>query len=404
MKYDMDELLRNALSSKKEPDYWLNQRIINTVQEKEREDMSKRNRKIKVPAAAMLAAAVLFVGSVTGYAAWRYLAPQQVAETAGDQGLAAAFQSEDAIAVNEVQEHGNYRITLLGIVSGKNLSQYTMENDAGNILDDRTYVVTAIENTDGTPRPDTSADNYGEDPFFVSPLIQGLNPAIYNSVTMDGGYFEMVEDGIQYRIAECDNVEIFADRQVYLCVNDGTFYNNDAYSYDEQSGNISRNEAYQGVNALFTLPLDESKADKAAAEEYVKKFEAEWNRTGETEEEESPAVEDDDITSQASEAVADWKLEDFEKNTKLVKELEIAPNEEGNFEYKYEIGEDGPGSEGIVWKETLSELDDGNMAKIRGIMSGENPQTAYVETYTLQEDGSLLLRVYQYSKALLLTE
>lgn len=403
MKYDMDELLRNALSSKKEPDYWLNQRIINKVQEKEREDMSKRNRKIKVPAAAMLAAAVLFVGSVTGYAAWRYLAPHQVAETVGDQGLAAAFQSEDAVAVGEVQEYGNYRITLLGIVSGKNLSQYTMEDDAGNILDDRTYVVTAIENTDGTPRPDTSADNYGEDPFFVSPLIQGLNPAIYNSVTMGGGYFEMVEDGIQYRIAECDNVEIFADRQVYLCVNDGTFYNNDAYSYDEQSGNISRNEAYQGVNALFTLPLDESKADKAAAEEYVKNMEDEWNGTGETEEEESPAVEkEDDITSQASEAVADWKIEDFEKNTKLVKELEIAPNEEGNFEYKYEIGEDGPGSEGILWKETLSERDEGNMAKIRGIMSGENPQTAYVETYTLQEDGSLLLRVYQYSKALLL--
>lgn len=398
MKYDMDELLRNALSCKEEPDYWLNQKIIRKIQEKEREDMSKGSRKIKVPAAALLAAAVLFVGSVTGYAAWKYLTPGQVAETVEDKGLAAAFQSEDAVAVNEVQEYGNYRITLLGIVSGKNLSQYTMEDGAGNILDDRTYVVTAIENVDGTPRPDTSEDSYGEDAFFVSPLIQGLNPAVYNSVTMDGGYSEIVENGIQYRIAECDNVEKFADRQVYLCVNDGPFYNNDAYSYDEQSGNISRNEGYQGVNALFTLPLDKSRADKDAAEEYIKNKENEWNGSKETEEAESQDMEENDITDQAAKEVENWKLEDFEKNTELVKELEIAPNKEGDFEYKYEIGEDGSGSEGTIWKETLSELDEGNMAKTRTIMSSSDENTAYVETYTLKEDGSLLLRVYRYSR------
>lgn len=398
MKYDMDELLRNALSCKEEPDYWLNQKIIRKIQEKEREDMSKGSRKIKVPAAALLAAAVLFVGSVTGYAAWKYLTPGQVAETAEDKGLAAAFQSEDAVAINEVQEYGNYRITLLGIVSGKNLSQYTMEDGAGNILDDRTYVVTAIENVDGTPRPDTSEDSYGEDAFFVSPLIQGLNPAVYNSVTMDGGYSEIVENGIQYRIAECDNVEKFADRQVYLCVNDGSFYNNDAYSYDEQSGNISRNEGYQGVNALFTLPLDKSRADKDAAEEYIKNKENEWNGSKEAEEAESQDMEENDITDQAAKEVENWKLEDFEKNTELVKELEIAPNKEGDFEYKYEIGEDGSGSEGTIWKETLSELDEGNMAKTRTIMSGSGENTAYVETYTLKEDGSLLLRVYRYSR------
>lgn len=406
MKYDMDELLKNALSAKEEPDYWLNQRIIKQIEEKESAIMSKKNRRMRIPAVAMLTAAVLVAGSASVYAAWKYLTPQQVAEMNKDQGLVDAFQSEDAVAVGEVQECGDYRITLLGIVSGKNLSKYAAMDDTGNILDDRTYVVTAIENADGTPRPDTSEDSYGKDPFFVSPLIEGLNPSIYNSVTMCGGYSEMVEDGVQYRIAECDNVEKFADRQVYLCVSDGTFYNNDAYIYDERSGAISRNEEYQGVNALFTLPLDKSKADKKAAEKYVKQIEDQWNGNGEAEEAEestdseagSLASDETDVTAQAAKECENWKLEDFEKNAELVKEMELTADADGNYAYQYEISADGPASEGVLGKEALSDRDEEDMAKFRGIMSGEDSQTAYIQTFTLKEDGNVVLRVYKYRK------
>lgn len=403
MKCDMEQLLKKALSSKEEPDDWLNQRIIQKIQEKESKTMSEKNRRLRIPAAAMIAAAVIVAGSASAYAAWRYLTPEQVAQTAEDQKLAEAFQGEDAVAVNEVQEYGNYRITLLGIVSGKNLSQYEGWDENGNILDDRTYVVTAIENLDGTPRPDTSEESYGEDPFFVSPLIEGLNPAIYNSVTMNGGYSEMVEDGIQYRIAECNNVEMFADRQVYLCVNDGPFYNNEAYLYDEASGSISRNEDYQGVNALFTLPLDKSKADKEAAEKYVKEFEAEWNGEADSAESDNEETKGEDsgsgsFLSQVSQEIENWKQEDFDKNAKLIKEMEVAPNEDGDFEYEYEVENEGAGSKGILGTELLSERDDGNMLKFRSITGGDSPQSAYIETYTLKEDGNMVLRVYYYNE------
>lgn len=397
MKYDMDKLLRNALSLKTEPGERLNEDLIRKVQEKERETMSKKNR-FKVPAVAALAVLALSVGSITGYAAWKYLAPQQVAEVAEDEGLAAAFQSAEAIAVNETQEYGDYRITLLGIVSGKNLSKFLVEDDAGNVSEDRTYVVTAIENADGTPRPDTSDDSYGEDPLFVSPLIQGLNPAFYNIVTMDGAYFETVQDGIQYRIAECDNVEKFADRPVYLCVSDGSFYNGEAYQYDEKSGAISRNESYSGVNALFTLPLDVSKADKEGAEAYLKSLENESNGEGDVSEEDVSAEnEEEDITDRAAEETGNWKAADFEKNTKLVKEMEVAPDAEGNFIYQYQIGEDGISSQNTLGKTAIEERDEGNMAKFRTIIGG-NAQTAYIETYTLKDDGTMILRVYEYSK------
>lgn len=38
----------------------------------------------------------------------------------------------------------------------------------------------------------------------------------------------------------------------------------------KMSGKISRSEAYDGCNALFTLPLDRAKADPEKAESYLR--------------------------------------------------------------------------------------------------------------------------------------
>lgn len=90
MKHEIDHLLKDALSYKEEPDDRLNQRIIKTVQQKERAHMDKNSNRIRVPAAALLAALVIFAGSATVYAAWKYLTPDQVAEVAEDLKLAEA--------------------------------------------------------------------------------------------------------------------------------------------------------------------------------------------------------------------------------------------------------------------------------------------------------------------------
>ena len=109
-----------------------------------------------------------------------------------------AFQGKDAVSVNESQEYGGYRVTLLGAVSGKNISEYLETDDQGQVEDDRFYAAVAIERTDGTPMPDTRDDAYGEEPFYVSPYIKGLEPWNYGLMTMGGGYSEFVRDGIQY--------------------------------------------------------------------------------------------------------------------------------------------------------------------------------------------------------------
>ena len=71
---------------------------------------------------------------------------------------------------NPLQESGGYRVTLLGSVAGKNLSDCLAWDDAGLPKDDRLYTVVAIEHADGTPMPPA---------FIQGQLKQGVYPLIF---------------------------------------------------------------------------------------------------------------------------------------------------------------------------------------------------------------------------------
>ncbi len=264
MKKDLDNVLKHALTPTEEPDFWLNQKIMNGI--KEQASMKRSKKRVS---AVLVAAVVLCLSSVTVVAAWKYLSPADVAGIVQDKSLAEIFLSEQALVINETQEHGGYQVTLLSMVSGEMLSDYDFVTADGEVRADRTYAVVAIENADGTPLPDTFEESYGEREFFASPLMAGYEPAIYNIVSMGGSYTEISEEGILYRLLECDNVEMFADRELYLCVNEGMFYKPEAYVFDEVTGNISRNREYEGLNVLFTLPIDDAKANPTKAAEYI---------------------------------------------------------------------------------------------------------------------------------------
>ena len=269
MEKNLDELLKKVLTPTEDADEWLNQRILKLAEEMQ--DMKKGQKySWKITAAIFIAVLMAGVTSLAAYASWKYLSAQAVADEMENAKLADVFLSEDAVLINESQSFGGYRVTLLGMVSGENLSQYYyFDRENHSPLTNRTYAVTAIENADGTPLPDAADDAYGELDFFVSPLIKGLNPVYYNAASMHGGYTELWENGVLYRLVECDNVEIFADRGLYLCASEGSFYNKEAYRYDRETGELSRNEEFTGLNALFELPVDADKADTEKAEEYL---------------------------------------------------------------------------------------------------------------------------------------
>ncbi len=268
MESDLNRILKDALAPVMEPSPLLNQKILNQVKEQTEMDKYERKHKIRFSVAAAVMVMIASLGSVTAYAAWQYLSPGNVAEKMRDVKLAEVFRQEQALLINETQSYGGYDVTLLGLISGETLSEYS-HYSGGEIRPDRTYAVVAIANADGTAMPETWEDGYLECEFFASPLIGGYNPAFYNIASMHGDYSEMSEDGILYRILTCDTVEIFADHDLYLCVTEGMFYNSAGYHYDSHTGEIARNEDYEGLNALFRLPLDASGADPEKAKAYI---------------------------------------------------------------------------------------------------------------------------------------
>ena len=387
MKHDVDALLQQALSPSEEPAPWLNEKIMQIA--KETEHMKKgRNR---IPTGIAVAVLTLMAASLGVFAGWKYLAPQKVAEEFADELLAKAFETADAIQINETQEYAGYKITLLGIVSGKGLSEYTNWDEQGNIVEDRTYVVTAIENADGTPRPEVSDDAFGQDSFYVSPYIKGLSMGDYNAHTLGGGYSEDVVDGIQYRIMECDNIEMFAARGIYLGVSDGSFYNAEAYLMDDKTGEIRRNEAYTGLNALFELPIPAFKGDEAAVTEYLNEMETE-----EMPEDAQEIVDEIEKNLQTkAEEVSTWTLTDFKAGAECVYEKELAVDAKGEIHYSYRT-ERGNGSDATVLVEGLFTDDQPGSFRISGIYSsdGEGGTQTNVETFELLENGNVMLRVF----------
>lgn len=200
--------------------------------------------------AASLAAAL----AVTASAALLWLTPKDVAERVQNPALAAAFESEDAVTINQTQTVGGYDVTLLGLVSSEGL-------DAVDADQEQTYAVLAYTRTDG-------GDITEDWPLTVSPVISGCAPWQVNAWTLGGGVTSFAENGVFYYLFGCDTLEPFADHTVSLAVYPGTHVSPSSDQFlMEDDGTIAFRDGQEGV--LFRLPLDESKADPAKAAEFL---------------------------------------------------------------------------------------------------------------------------------------
>lgn len=222
--------------------------------EKEKPMMQfKRTKKM-----AVLIAASVAVLAVSVSAAVLFLSPADVAQEAQEPALAAAFQSESAIAINESAQVGDYTVTMDGMVSGADLSREAAEYN-GEIISDRTYAVYHVVRTDGAPLEDYPDLTY-------TPLVEGYHVSAVNAWTLGGGQMSFLRDGVAYHLFDTRNLEMFADHRVYFAVYEGSTPSVDLFSMTKD-GEISMRESVEGV--MFTLPLDESKADPGAAESFV---------------------------------------------------------------------------------------------------------------------------------------
>ena len=392
--YELDVLLKGCLHTEEMPDDCLHQRIMQEW--KESTDMKKK-RSYKAAAAAIVCIGAL--SAVTVHAAMRFLTPDEAAEEMGYEEVADLFRGEGAIAVNETQNGKEYAFTLLGMTEGENLLSLDEEGNA--IEKDHFYAVMGISALDGSPLTKEEFWDSGEG-YFISPLIQGLEPWRYNIAAMDGGYAEIETDGVVYRMIDCDSIACFADREIYLCVLDKTLYEKDAYDYDEQSSVIAPNPEYEGTNLLFRLPIPEEKADPDKAAQYIEEMEKVQEGGGTAEEEEGTDQGAADVITNAG-AASDYLtfLESLnggekeihsalEKMGMEVQGCQTAEEKEGTFLFEWEA-EDG-------YVNTIQffpdDFQDG-MAYSCQYEEADDDAALTIELAEMNEDGTVTCTVYK---------
>lgn len=230
----------------------LRDRLLESEKETQKMNFSK-SKKLAVLVAAAVALLAVSVSAVL------FLTPADVAARLEDDPLSAAFQSDDAVALNETAVSGDYTFTLLGMVSGEDLSALPAEYN-GETVRDRTYAVFTVARTDGTPLTEQPNLSY-------SPLVAGYHVSAVNGWTLGATCQSFVEDGVAYYLFDTQNLEMFADHTVYFAIYEGSVPDPASFPTAED-GTLSLAEGVTG--ALFTLPLDAAKADPAAAEAFVR--------------------------------------------------------------------------------------------------------------------------------------
>lgn len=254
--------------------------VIERTKQKIEEDKMNAAKHKKKLGTIFLAAALIAALSVSVFAAHHLLSAREVARRADDLQLAEYFSAQDIKFDFQPQTSGDYTFWLLGIAAGENLSRFAQVDQ------EKSYIVGAIARTDKvalTEPPD----------IMVTPLVSGYEPRKVNAFTLGGGRQDFLYEGVDYFIFECDNLEVFADHTVYIAAYEGLAPGADLFAM-EADGAIRFQEDYQGVRALFTVPLDKAKADPAAAEKLLEE-------TGFFQEEPEAAAEEFTVTTTETE-------------------------------------------------------------------------------------------------------
>ena len=275
--------------------------------EKERTNMTIRKTK-KI---AVLIAACIALLAVSVSAAMLWLSPAQVAEEDDQPLLAEAFKGPGAISINETVESGDFSITLLGLVSGRDLDVLSPDLEM-----DHTDSVLALRRLDGEP---LTEQNHSLTQYTMTPLAAGYSPAAVNSWTLTASVGGMAKDGIYYYLLDTESIEKFADHTVYMAFYEGFAPNNTIFTVAED-GTIAFCDDYTGVHALFTLPLDPAKADPAAVKAFLSEYDIGW-------------------TNERSEPEGEWDVERHE--TEDSEEIFLRPRAKDGGEEEIPSPEDG---------------------------------------------------------------
>ena len=199
-------------------------------------------------------AAVVAVLALSVSAALYFLSPADVADYYDQPQLSEAFKSDKTVRT------GDYDVTLAGLVSGAGLTSWEEGVDESH-----TYAVLMVRRTDGQS---IDKEELGITAYTATPLVGGYAPTAVNNWTLSAFATNFVQDGVLYYLLDTADLSIFANHTVYLAFYEGGSPSNSTF-FVAEDGQISFREDFEGVHALFTLPLDPSKGDPAAADAFA---------------------------------------------------------------------------------------------------------------------------------------
>lgn len=371
---ELEAVLREAIFTDEEPREALNQKILNRA--KETVSMSKRIRKTATAAAAGL---LLFAGiSGSVYAGVKFLTPQEIAENVGNDSkdaIKAAFKGDGAVYVNETQNYKEGSVTFLGIAQGSGVNKLM---GANGVEQNRSYIILALE---GYKNPDS---------IEISPFIKGLEPWKYNIYTIgnnseDGnGYSAFTKDNIYYRVIECGNLEMFADRGVYLGVSGHIL---ETFEMKQETGEIQPKAEYANEAVVFGIPFEVSKANPTAANTVIEEIRKLFDET-------SGDANDNGNTQSP---FGEWNAKRVQAEGKLLKDLvfTVTPDDEGRINVpSWELENVISSSGGVISFDSLFPDNKQGMSDMM-MITGKDSTTALVETYTLNEDKTVTVAVYE---------
>ena len=205
---------------------------------------------------ALLVAALALTLTTAVFAAVHWLTPSEVVNYFRNTALAAAFESESAVIINEEVTVEEYTIALNGVVRGTDIGEY-VENTQSD------YVVLSVRYTDG--REITPGDAWEDDPicrFTASPYVHGKMPSEVNLFSLESRANKGVIGNVLYILLETDKLSDFAGTPMYLGVaeSDKTalFINDEVSPFTlGADGAVVLKEAFDTdvACAVFTLPL-----------------------------------------------------------------------------------------------------------------------------------------------------
>lgn len=221
-----------------------------------REKVSVRKWNRRLVAAVIIG--LLFVGSATAYAGAHLFRAKEVALKMEEPKIANEFEKISPEC--QIQEDDGYKITYLGSVTGKKLSENDLESD-----EKKTYYVVAVQRKDGGEMSLTDGPR-----LVVTPFVRGYAPWHFNFILSGGESAQsQIVNNVRYYLVESESVEIYAAHGVYLGISEG-MPSSAQYNFDKKTGEITANKKYKGINVLFELSIDPSKADEKQVKKNLK--------------------------------------------------------------------------------------------------------------------------------------